>query len=215
MQGARVIDAREKAGLERGVREAAEILAAGGVVAFPTESFYGLGVDVRSEEAIRRLFLVKERDPERPVLLLAASREQALSCFAGPIPPGARRLMDKFWPGGLTLVYWAAPGVNPLLTAGTDKIGVRVSSHPVPTALTRALGSAVTGTSANLSGRGPCSTALEVEESLGRDIDLILDGGPAPGGTGSTVLDITRDPPAVIRAGLVSPEDVERTLLKG
>ncbi|MFP3927784.1 MAG: L-threonylcarbamoyladenylate synthase [Desulfobacteraceae bacterium] len=210
-----VINVTDKAGLDQGLKAAADTLALGGVVALPTESFYGLCVDVRREDAIRRLFLIKKRDPERPVLLLAASEEQALGYFKGPVSRTVRRLMAKFWPGGLTLVYWAGPAVNPLLTGRTDKIGVRVSGHPIPRAVAESLGGAVTGTSANLSGLEPCTLAGEVVEAVGPDIDLLLDGGPTPGGSGSTVLDVTSDQPEVLRPGLVSREDIESVLLSG
>jgi L-threonylcarbamoyladenylate synthase len=117
-------------------------------------------------------------------------------------------LMERFWPGGLTMVFFADPILPWSLTAGTAKIGVRLSSHPVPTELARAVGAPITGTSANRSGQSSCSTAAEVMEAVGKDIDLILDGGRTTGGKGSTVLDVTADPPVVVREGIVSRDEL-------
>jgi L-threonylcarbamoyladenylate synthase len=189
--------------LEASLSRASRVLLAGGLVAFPTESFYGLGADATNERAIRRLFLVKGRGGDRPVLLLIDSPDR-LHRYVEGVSPLAERLMKAFWPGGLTLVFKALPTVSSLLTAGTGKIGIRLSSHPVPTALARAIGVPVTGTSANLSNAPPCLTAREVLNSLGSGVDLILDGGATAGGMGSTVLDVTVDPPRIVREGLVS-----------
>jgi L-threonylcarbamoyladenylate synthase len=189
--------------LEASLSRASRVLLAGGLVAFPTESFYGLGADATNERAIRRLFLVKGRGGDRPVLLLIDSPDR-LHRYVEGVSPLAERLMKAFWPGGLTLVFKALPTVSSLLTAGTGKIGIRLSSHPVPTALARAIGVPVTGTSANLSNAPPCLTAREVLNSIGSGVDLILDGGATAGGMGSTVLDVTVDPPRIVREGLVS-----------
>jgi L-threonylcarbamoyladenylate synthase len=189
--------------LEASLSRASRVLLSGGLVAFPTESFYGLGADATNERAIRRLFLVKGRGGDRPVLLLIDSPDR-LHRYVEGVSPLAERLMKAFWPGGLTLVFKALPTVSSLLTAGTGKIGIRLSSHPVPTALARAIGVPVTGTSANLSNAPPCLTAREVLNSIGSGVDLILDGGATAGGMGSTVLDVTVDPPRIVREGLVS-----------
>jgi L-threonylcarbamoyladenylate synthase len=203
MNPVRIVRAERDVERERGVEAAREALRSGGVVAVPTESFYGLSVDIGNEAAVRRLFEVKGRRPDRPVLLLLPSRE-SLDRYAPHVNSYARRLADRFWPGGLTLVFEADPGVSPLLTAGTGTIGLRFSSHPVPTLLAEAMGGAITGTSANRSGSAPCCTAGEVADSLGPDLALILDGGPTTGGAGSTVLDIMSYPPIVLREGMVS-----------
>lgn len=203
MTTARIVTVEHKGERKTGVDAARITLLSGGVVALPTESFYGLAVDMTSEQAVGRLFQVKGRRPDQPVLLLLPALE-SVDQYAVRIPDYARRLSDRFWPGGLTLVFEAAPWVSPLLTAGTGTIGLRLSSHPVATAVARALGGAITGTSANPSGEDPCRTAEAVAASMGRDVDLILDGGETPGGTGSTVLDITSYPPALIREGMVS-----------
>ena len=185
------------------IQEAAQVIHGGGVVAVPTESFYGLAVHALDEKAIERLFAVKRRREDNPVLILIPSKE-GLSSYVTEVYKKDRKLMERFWPGGLTMVFFAGPILPRSLTAGTGKIGVRLSSHPVPTELARAVGAPITGTSANRSGQPPCSTAEEVMEALGEDIDLILDGGKTAGGKGSTVLDVTTDPPVVVREGIVS-----------
>jgi L-threonylcarbamoyladenylate synthase len=190
------------------VNKASDILLAGGLVVYPTESFYGLAADSTNENAIRRLFLVKQRSPGRPLLILIPSVE-ALDPFVARVPPIARELMDEFWPGGLTLVFEAGQKVSPLLTAGTDKIGIRLSPHPIATALARTLGAPITGTSANISGKPACKDAGEVLGAFKEWVDLILDGGATPGEIGSTVLDITVDPPKILREGMVQKKDLE------
>ena len=122
--------------------------------------------------------------------------------------------MDTFWPGGLTLLFHAAPEVSPKLTAGTGKIGIRVSSHPVATSLAGAISGAITSTSANISGSTECSTAEDVMDILGEIIDAIVDGGPTPGGKGSTIVDVTVDPPVTIREGVISEARITETLRK-
>jgi len=190
---------------DAGLGQACEVLRRGGLVAFPTESFYGLAADPGRDDALRRLFAVKRRSPDQPLLLLVPARE-SVSGYTVRIPPSAGRLMERFWPGGLTLVFEALPSVSPLLTAGTGAIGLRLSSHPLATALARRFGTAITGTSANPSGRPPACTAREVAAFLACEPALILDGGSTPGGPGSTVLDVTLDPPHVLREGQVSRE---------
>ena len=193
------------------VNKASTILLAGGLVAYPTESFYGLAADSTNENAIRRLFLVKQRSPGRPLLILIPSVE-VLDYYVAYIPPIARRLIDEFWPGSLTLVFEAGPKVSSLLTAGTDKIGIRLSSHPIATALAQAIGAPITGTSANISGKPACKNAGEVLGAFKEWVDLILDAGATPGKVGSTVLDITVDPPQVLREGMVQKRDLEKYL---
>jgi L-threonylcarbamoyladenylate synthase len=183
------------------------VIHEGGVVAVPTESFYGLAVHALDEKAIERLFAVKRRREDNPVLILIPSKE-GLSSYVTEASEKTWKLMEHFWPGGLTMVFFAGSILPRSLTAGTGKIGVRLSSHPVPTELARAVGAPITGTSANRSGRPSCSTAEKVMEALGEDIDLILDGGKTPGGKGSTVLDVTIDPPVVLREGIVSRNEL-------
>ena len=174
-------------------------------MAYPTESFYGLAADISNEAAILRLFQVKRREAGKPVLLLIPAIK-SLKWYAAHVSKTAERLMDQFWPGGLTLIFEARKDVSTLLTAGTGKIGIRLSSHPVATALAQATGLAITGTSANISGEAPCNTSYGVASALGNDVDRILDGGETPGQKPSTVLDMTTRPPTVLREGLISQE---------
>jgi len=194
---------------QNAINKASDILLAGGLVAYPTESFYGLAVDSTNENAIRRLFLLKQRSPGRPLLILIPSIE-VLDRYVAHIPPIAHQLIDEFWPGGLTLVFEAGPKVSPLLTAGTDKIGIRLSPHPIATALAQAIGAPITGTSANISGKPACRNAGEVSGSFKEWVDLILDGGETTGKIGSTVLDITVDPPLILREGMIHRGRLEK-----
>ncbi len=193
------------------LKHAGDVLLSGGVVAFPTESFYGLAVDITNDKAIKKLFSLKQRDRNNPILILLPEKE-ALKKYVADIPEQAVKLINAFWPGGLTLVLNASSAISPLLTADTSKIGVRYSSHPVATALARVIGRPVTGTSSNISGRPPCTRADEVYDSFGASIDLILDNGTTAGDIGSTILDVTVDPCVVIREGMVTREDIDRIL---
>lgn len=192
-----------RADQESSIRRATETILAGGVVAVPTESFYGLAVNALNAKAIERLLKVKKRREDHPVLILIPTSD-ALSRYASRIPRVALQLMQAFWPGGLTLVFEASPTLPPFLTGGSGKIGVRLSSHPVPTELARAAGVAITGTSANVTGEPPCTDSQELLKAIGSEVDLILDGGKTAGGKGSTVLDVTVRPPVILREGMVS-----------
>ena len=197
--------------LKIGLKKAADSILSGGLVAIPTESFYGLAVSATNSRAIQRLLDVKKRGSDQPILILIPSVEQ-LDQYVVLIPQIAHPLMNKFWPGGLTLIFEAKSNLPRELTAGTGKIGIRLSSHPVATALAQAVGSPITATSANISGQPACSSAKEVSKQLGKRVDLILDGGETAGGKGSTVLDVTMDPPVVVREGMVSWEKIEACL---
>ncbi len=190
------------------VNKAADFILSGRLVAFPTESFYGLGVDATNEDAIKRLFLIKQRELNRPILILISS-EAVLSRFVERIPPVAYQLMEEFWPGGLTLVFEAGQKLSPLLTGGTGKIGIRVSSHPVVMSLTRAVGRPISGTSANISGKSACIDASEVLKVFGDRVDFTLDGGRLEGKTGSTVLDVTVCPPKILRRGIITKDQLD------
>jgi len=190
------------------IEEAARLLRSGGLVAFPTETFYGLGANALDPGAVARVFVAKGRPPEKPLLVLVDSMAMVEKLVA-EIPPRATGLMDRHWPGPLTLVLRAAPGLPPGLTAGTGTLGVRLPGHPLALALVRAAGVPVTAPSANPSGGPSPRLAEEVLAGLGGRIDLVLDGGPTPGGAPSTVLDLTEEPPRVLRQGAVrlAPED--------
>jgi len=190
----------------RGVlTDAAGALRAGGLVAFPTETFYGLGAAALQPAAVRRVFDVKGRPEGRPLLVLVDSIAMA-ERVAAEIPPPARALMARHWPGALTLVLHARPDVPVEVTAGSGTIGVRLSAHPVARGLVGALGAPVTAPSANPSGLLPPVTAAAVLAHFRDRIELVLDGGPTAGGEPSTVLDVTVDPPRVLRAGAVKLE---------
>jgi len=192
----------------QGIKKAAQIILRCGIIAFPTETFYGLAADALNEAALKKIFQVKKREEGNPLLLLIADKSW-LKGLVQNISPLAERLMDRFWPGPLTLVFDASPQLSPLLTADTGKIGIRFSPHPVTQALVQAVGRAITGTSANLSGQPGILTAREVHQSLGESLDAVLDGGKTAGGPGSTVLDVSDPSPRMIREGTLSRSDWE------
>ncbi len=195
-----------------GIAQVGRVIVQGGVAAFPTETFYGLGADAQNEEALRKVFRIKGREEKKPLLLLIGGRE-CLSVWVRRISPVAERLIESFWPGPLTLVFEALPHLSNLLTGGTGTIGVRISSHPVAQGLVQAVGRPITATSANLSGQPSASLAIEVFKSLGTQLDVILDGGQTAGGLGSTVLDVSSSTPRIIRQGAVSQAELAPFLM--
>ena len=184
------------------LHEAISLLWKGRLVAFPTETFYGLGAHALDAEAVARVFSAKGRPPEKPLIVLVESVAMA-ERLSRKIPPAARELMARYWPGPLTLVLLAGDDLPPGVTAGTGTVSVRVPGHPLALALVRAAGIPITAPSANLSGVDPPTTAQEVLAGLGGRIDLILDGGPTAGGLPSTIVDVTAEPPRVVRRGAV------------
>jgi len=178
----------------------AGVLSSGGLVAFPTETFYGLGAHALDPAAVRRIFEVKGRPETKPLLVLVDSIKMAES-LAEEISDAARDLMAKHWPGPLTLVFKATASVPNELTVGTGTIGMRIPRHPVAFGLIRAAGFPVTAPSANLSGAEPPTMAAEVRRALNGKIELIVDGGATTGGLPSTILDVTVTPPRLIRKG--------------
>lgn len=162
------------------------LLRQGGVVAFPTETYYGLAVDPWNSEAVERLYRIKQRDRQLPVLLLVAGVAQ-VPLVAASLPAAYQPLIARFWPGPLTLICPARDELM-LLTGGTGTIGVRHSPHPVATQLLAAFGGPVTATSANLSGMPAAVNAAQVQRMLAAGVDLIFDGGDTPGGSGSTLV---------------------------
>src|SRR5207249_8515839 len=187
------------------LRGAGEVVRSGGVIAFPTETFYGLGVDPFNIPAVQRLYDLKGRSPQtRPILVLIRSRHE-LQALVSEITPAAERLIQACWPGPLTLVFRAAMAVPLVLTAGTGTIGVRLSAYPVVQQVLEVIGGPLTGTSANPTGQPPATTAAEVEHAFGADVDLIVNGGPTPGGLPSTVVEPTVSPRRLSREGCVAP----------
>jgi L-threonylcarbamoyladenylate synthase len=176
------------------------VLGKSGLIALPTESFYGLAVVPSDEQALARLWQVKGRSEGKPILVLIGDRSQ-LEPFVRSIPPAANVLMNAFWPGPLTIVFPAAGELSDAVTAGTGSVGIRLSAWPPLVDLLRRVGP-VTGTSANVEGMPPPRRAEEVEHSLGDAVDLIVDAGPTPGGRTSTVIDV-RGPMRIIRDGAI------------
>ncbi len=189
------------------IQEAAAVLASGGLIVFPTRGLYGIGADAFNPDAVRRVFAVKKRPAEKPVSVLISSRSM-LPLLVARIPKPAVSLMDRFWPGRVTLVFHAGPKVSPVLTGGFKKIGVRLPSHEVAVALVHAAENPVTGTSANLSGRSGASRICDIPSEILDNVDFILDAGPLKGGPGSTVVDVTQTPVVVIREGEISESAV-------
>ncbi len=191
------------------INRAVEILRSGGVIAYPTETLYGLAADVGNEKAIERIFAIKGRDFNNPIPLIIGN-EESLSSLVSEIPKGTMDLMKTFWPGPLTLIFNASESVSEKLTAGTGKIGIRLSSHEIARSLAAGIHGAITATSANISGEAGISSSKEVLDILGDRIDAIIDGGITPGGPGSTVLDVTCDPPVVLREGNIPSSAIFR-----
>jgi len=188
------------------IERAVEILRAGGLVAFPTETVYGLGADAANPDALRRLFAVKGRPHDHPVIVHAARTAQ-LDELGRDVSQVARAFGDAFWPGPLTLVVARRPGrVAPEATGGRDTVGIRVPDHPVALALLDAIGGGVAAPSANRFGRVSPTTAAHVRADLGSDVDLVIDGGPCAVGVESTIVDVTGPAPAVLRVGGVSED---------
>jgi len=190
---------------------AADVVRAGGVIAFPTRCLYGLGADAFNAEAVDRIFGIKERSPHNPVLILI-DRTDRLDRLISELPPVAVRIMDHFWPGRLTIVFKASEALPRCLTAGTGKIGIRLTGHPVAAALVKALQTPLTGTSANLSGKPGCRRIEDLETHIADKLDLLLDAGPLRGGIGSTVVDVTVEPPKILREGEVSGTEIIQLL---
>ena len=173
------------------------------MVAFPTDTLYGLGADAFEVEAVQRVFQIKGRTGDMALpLLLASIRDLEQVCTQ--VPDMAWPLVERFWPGPLTLIMRKAPEVPSAVTGGEDTVAVRLPDHPVPQALVRELGRPITGTSANPSGGPDPRTAKDVARMLGDRVDYILDGGPATRGGPSTILDLTKPNPRLVRQGTIS-----------
>ncbi|MBI3998596.1 MAG: threonylcarbamoyl-AMP synthase [Armatimonadetes bacterium] len=190
------------------IREATHVLAAGGLVAFPTETVYGLGADALNARAVERIFEAKGRPTDNPIIVHLAD-EAALAAIVTDVPPSARTLIARCWPGPLTLVLPASPVVPVVTRGGLPTVAVRMPAHPVALALIRAAGCPVAAPSANRSGRPSPTTARHVQADLGERIDVILDAGPTPLGVESTVLDLTGATPTVLRPGGLTVETLQ------
>ena len=197
--------------IEDKISAAAKILREGGLVGIPTETVYGLGADGTNPAAVRRIFEVKGRPQDNP-LILHVTGAQWLPRYCAQIPPVAYTLARKFWPGPLTMILKRQPAVPDETTAGLDTVGVRCPNHPVTLAIIREAGMAIAAPSANTSGRPSCTTAQDVLEDVGDRVDMIVDGGPCMVGVESTVLDLTREPPRLLRPGGLPVEDIEQLI---
>ena len=191
------------------IEQAIDILKKGGIVAFPTDTVYGLGANAGDEEAVLRVYEAKGKPRHLPLPLLLGDVSQ-ITAVARDVPELAWRLAQHFLPGGLTLVLYKSPSVSSMITGGGEMVAVRMPDHPVPIALIEGLGAPITGTSANLTGSPSPITAQEVHYQMGDRVDLIIDGGRCPGGIASTVLDLTGEAPSILREGVISREEIKR-----
>jgi L-threonylcarbamoyladenylate synthase len=194
--------------VQREIEKGFKILQKGGVIAFPTDTVYGLGADAFNSTAVERIYEIKKRPKHLQLPLLIADVEQ-LTTLAEPIPEIAWFLARRFWPGGLTLVLSKTDSVPAYLAPGAT-LAVRVPNHPVCLALIQRLGNPIIGTSANISGQPAALTAEEVEQQLGGKIDFIINGGKCPGGRESTVVDITRESPTIMRQGIIPSHEIDK-----
>ena len=200
----KVITPTQKKQIERAVFA----LKKDGVVAYPTDTVYGLGAAMNNLKAVERIFEVKGRPKGMALPLLVADRDQ-IKQIAVNIPEIAWRLVDKFMPGGLTVILQKADTVADIITGGGKTIGVRIPNHPIPIALIKGLGQPIVGTSANLSGQPSALTAEEVARQIGDRVDMIIDGGRSPGGVESTVVNLSGAKPVILRVGAIKPEEIK------
>jgi L-threonylcarbamoyladenylate synthase len=199
------------------IREAAAILKRGGLIAFPTETVYGLGADAENEAAMRALFAAKGRPADHPVIVHLA-HAALMDQFAAQVPEAARKLAIALWPGPMTLVLRRSARISKLVTAGLETVGLRVPAHPVAQALLKGFGGPIAAPSANRFGRVSCTRAEHVVAELGERVDLILDGGECNVGLESTIidvsgLDVSGERPAILRPGAVTAEQVANVLV--
>jgi L-threonylcarbamoyladenylate synthase len=192
----------------RDIAQAMAVLKRGGLVAFPTETVYGLGADARNPDAVRRIYAAKGRPADHPVIVHLAAATQ-LADWSCDVTPLAQKLAAKFWPGPLTLILRRADGVGDFITGGQDTVGLRVPSHPVARELLSAFGGGIAAPSANRFGRVSTTTARHVADELGDRVDYVLDGGASDIGIESTIVDATREHPVLLRPGQLGVRDIE------
>lgn len=195
------------------INKAAEIIKNSGIIVFPTWCLYGLAADAFSPEAVKKIFKIKNRMADNPLLILVKNKQQVEE-LVKKIPESAEVLMKHFWPGRITLVFEAEDMIPDILTAGTGKIGIRLPEHPVVQALLKQLQNPITGTSANISNAEGCSDIDEMDFSIIENTELTLDAGILKGGNGSTIVDVTTTPVTIIREGEISSEEIYRILNK-
>jgi L-threonylcarbamoyladenylate synthase len=194
--------------LQREIEKGVKLLQKGRVIAFPTDTVYGLGCDAFNSTAVERIYEIKNRLKHRQLPLLIADVEQLIT-LADPIPEIAWFLARRFWPGGLTLVLSKTNSL-PVYLASGPTIAVRVPNHPVCLALIQRLGNPLIGTSANISGQPAALTAEEVRQQLGGKTDFVINGGKCPGGKESTVVDVTHESPIILRQGIIPSHEIDK-----
>lgn len=193
------------------IAHAVAVLRSGGLVAFPTETVYGLGADASNAEAVKKIYAVKGRPRNHPLIVHLASADM-LTAWARDVPNAAHTLAQSHWPGPLTLVLKRAPAVRDLVTGGQDTIALRVPSHPVAQALLAAFGGGIAAPSANRYGRVSATCAEHVESELGSAVDYVLDGGACDFGIESTIVDLSGANPVLLRPGSISAAELEGAL---
>ena len=190
------------------IEAAVDVLANGGVAAIPTDTLYGLAASAFDVSAVLKIYELKGRPEGMALPLLLSDAEDVRMC-AEDLPPATWALMERFWPGALTLVVSKSANVPEIVTAGLDTVALRVPDHPVPRAIVKRLGAPITGTSANLSGRPGLTNATSVRREFGDTVGFVLDGGEAPGGVASTIVDVSGEELKLLREGAVSKEEIE------
>jgi L-threonylcarbamoyladenylate synthase len=203
------MDTELPADLNAKIKKGTSILLDGGVIAYPTDTVYGLGVCSENVQAVKRIYEIKNRPMDNPLPLLLPDVSW-IERITGPVPDIALPLIDSFLPGALTLVVKKAGSVPDIISGGKENIAFRIPNHPVPVALMYGTGSPLIGTSANVSGKPSALTAEEVDNQLGHKIDYILDGGKCPGGKESSIVDVTGDIPVLLREGAISKLEIEK-----
>lgn len=193
------------------IAKAGKILQKNGIVIFPAKCLYGIAANALNETTIKKVFNLKQRPWNNPILVLIPNLNM-LSDLVKSIPEQAYKLMDAFWPGNITLVFEAKTHISEFLMAGTCKIGIRIPAHPVAKAIVELLNFPITGTSANLSGKGGCNKIDQLSPALIEHADLVLDAGRLKGGMGSTIVDVTTSPVAIIREGEVTATQINKIL---
>jgi len=189
------------------LQQAANIIINGGVIGYPTETIYGLGADALNEKAINRIYELKGREKNKPILILAKNVEQVKQLTAS-FPETAQLLANKFWPGPLTIVFPAADKLSHLLTGDNRTIGIRVSDNKICQELLNLTGAPITSTSGNISGGENPVSATEVEKSFGEKLDMIVDGGNTLSGVTSTVVSVVDDSIVVLREGAILKKEI-------
>lgn len=190
---------------------AVEILHQGGVIAYPTETVYGLGANITHRKAVARIYQIKKRDPQKPISIMTASVAGALE-LTDDVSELGKILMKRYWPGPLTLILKASQKLPKDLVSRDQKIGLRVPDHPLTQALVQLHKDPITSTSANITGCAPATHAEEVVRQLGESIDLVIDGGESSAKRASTVVDVTGEAPVVLREGVISLSEIEQSL---